>query len=79
MLAHEVDERDFRAPCVVQISETVAEARSQMKQRARWFAGHPRVTVGRARSDTFEKPKHATHFRNAVERGNDVYFGGAGV
>jgi hypothetical protein len=62
-VVHEVDERDFRAPCVVQISETVAETRSQMKESACRLAGHPRVTVGRACSHTFAKPKHATHFR----------------
>jgi hypothetical protein len=50
-----------------------------MKQRARWFARHPRVTVGRARNYALEKTKHASHFRSAIERGNDVHFGSAWI
>jgi len=41
-LAHEVNERDFRTSCIVKIGETIAEARSEMKQSACRFAGHPR-------------------------------------
>ena len=79
MLAHEVDERDFRTSCIVEIGETIAEARSEMKQSACRFAGHPCVAVCCTRSHTFKKPEHATHLGNSVERGNNVYFGGAGV
>jgi hypothetical protein len=63
----------------MKICETIPKARSEMKQRTRWFSGHPRVAVGRARSHALEKPKHTSHLRNAVERGNDVYFRCAGI
>jgi hypothetical protein len=79
MLAHHVDDRNFRTSRVVKISKTIAQTWSEMKKGARRFFRHSSVTVGGSRYHTFEQPKHAAHFRNAIECGNDVHFGSAWV
>jgi hypothetical protein len=38
----------------MQVSETVGEARSQMKQGAGWLFRHARISIGRTGDDTFK-------------------------
>jgi hypothetical protein len=50
-----------------------------MQESAGWFFGHARIAVRGSGNDTFEETEHASHFRSAVERTNDVDFRSARV
>src|SRR5262249_24067762 len=79
VLADDVDDRHARSARVVQVRETVGEARAEVQQRACGFARHARIAVGRAGDDAFEEPEHATHAGLAVERRDEMHLGGAGI
>ena len=74
MLADNVDDRNLRSARVVQISETVCETGTKMKQSACRFAGHACITIRRSSNDPFEETKHATHFRRSVKGSNYMDF-----
>ena len=79
MLANHVDHRYLSPAGVVEICQAIAEARAEMQKSARWFPGHPRVTVGRAGDDSLKKTQNAAHVRDLVKRGDQMNFRRAGV
>jgi hypothetical protein len=50
-----------------------------MQQSASRFLGHSSVAIRGARDHAFKEAKHTTHFGDAIERGDCVYFRGARV
>jgi len=79
VLSHEVDEWHLSPVSVVQIRESVAKTRAQMKKRTRRLLGHPCIPICSAGYDSFKEPKNATHFWYVVEGGDDMNFRGAWV
>ena len=79
VLADQIDDRNARPAGVVQIRQAVGQPWAEMQQSASWFLRHPRIAVGRSTDHSFEQAEYATHFRNAVECGHDVHFGGARI
>ena len=79
VVADDVHDRRVRAPGVVQVGEAVAEAGAEVQQRRRRAVRHARVAVGRAGDDALEQAEHRPHPRLAVERGDEVHLGRAGV
>jgi hypothetical protein len=58
----------------VQICEAVGESWTEVEQRTRWFLRHASVSIRSAGDNTLEQPQHAPHFRDPIERSNDVDF-----
>ncbi len=79
MIAHHVDHRRRGPPRVVHVGETVGEAGPGVQQRRRRHARHPRVAVRGPGHHALEEPQHAAHVLLAVERRDEVHFGGARV
>jgi hypothetical protein len=79
VLPHQIDNRNLRPAGVVQIRESIAQARAEVKQSACRFLGHAGVAVGSSGDDTFKEAEDATHFRNLVKRGDNVNLRRAGV
>ena len=79
LVAHDVDDRRLRAPGVVQVGEPVGEARAAVQQRRRRLARHARVAIGCAGHHALEQAEDAAHSRDAVECGDEVHLGGAGI
>ena len=79
MVADDIDHRRIRAAGVVQIGDAVGQARSEMQQGRRGFAGHSADAVGGAGADAFEQGEHRFHARHAVERLHQMHFGSAGI
>src|SRR5271170_3449007 len=74
MLANKVDDGYLCSARIVQIRDAVSQARAEMEQRAGWLFGHARIAIRGSRYHSFEKAKHTTHLRHAVERGNEMHF-----
>ena len=74
VLPDQVDDWHLRPACIVQIGEAIAQARSEMKQRARRFLNHARISIGGACDHALEETENATHFLNLIERGDDMDF-----
>src|SRR5208282_2630212 len=79
MLADHVDHRHLGAAGIVEVREAIAEAGAEMEKRPCGFLGHPRVTVRRSSDDSLKKTQYATHFCDAVKRGDQMNFRCAGV
>ncbi len=79
LVAHHVENGRLRAPRVVQIGKSIAQARPAMQQGDRRLLRHPPVAIGRAGRDALEQAKHAMHARYAVERRDEVHLAGAGI
>ena len=67
LIADDIDNRHPGTPGVVQICETVREARAAVQERGRRLAGHTRITVGGARGHALEQAKSAANPGNAIE------------
>jgi hypothetical protein len=74
MLAHDADDGNLRPAGVMQISEAVAQTRTEMKERTRWLLAHPGISVCGASHNSFEETEHAAHLRNLVQSCDDMYF-----
>ena len=61
LVAHHVENRRLRAPRVVQIGKSVAQARPAMQQGDRRFLRSSARSHGRAGRDALEQAKHAMH------------------
>src|SRR5690348_13802532 len=79
MLTNNVDDRHLRSTGIVKIRDAVGQTWTKMQQRACWLAKHAGVSVRGSRHYPFEQAEHRTHLRHAVERGNNMHFGRAGV
>lgn len=79
MVADDVDHRRIGAAGVVQVGNAVGQARPEMQQRRRGFAGHPADAVGGAGANALEQGKHRFHPRHAVERLHQMHFGSTGI
>ena len=79
MIAHQIDDRRAGAPGVVQVGQPVGQPRPEVQQGCRRLVGHPRIAIRRAGDHAFEQAEHAAHPRLAVERCDEMHFGGAGV
>src|SRR6185312_1384627 len=79
VFADDVDDGGAGFARVVEVRERVAEARAEMEQRGGGFAGHAGVTIGRAGADAFEQAEDASHGGYAVEGGDELHLGGAGI
>ena len=79
MLADDVDDRHLGTLGIVQIGKAVGQARAKMKERACRFTSHARIAVGGSGHDAFKETEHRTHFRQPVERSNNMHFRSAGI
>ena len=79
MLPNQIDDRHFSPAGIMQIGETVAQARAEMQQSARRFLGQPRVPIGGSGDDTLEEAQNAAHLRDLIERGHEVDFRSAWI
>ena len=79
VFAHDVHDRGTRLARVVEIRETVGEARAEVQQRGGRPAGHPGVTVGCARAHGLVQAEHAAHLRHAVEGGDKLHLARARI
>ena len=79
LIADDVDDRRLRAARVVQIGEAVGETWPAMQQRRCRLAGHAGIAIGRAGHHALEQAKDAAHAGHAVERGDEVHLGCAGI
>ena len=79
MVADDVDDGHLALARVVQVGETVAEAAAEVQQGRSGPAGHARIAVGGAGGHALEQAQHGTHLGCAVERGDEVHLGGAGI
>ena len=79
VVADDVDERHLGAPGVVQVRETVAQARPEMQQGRRGSIRHPCVAVRGAGRDALEQAEHGAHLRHRIERGDEMHLRRAGV
>ena len=73
VLAHDVDDRRVRLLRVVQVGETVGEARAEVQQGRGGLPGHPVIAVGGACQHALEQAQHAAHARHLVEGGDEVH------
>jgi hypothetical protein len=73
LVTNDINHRRRGPARVVQIRQTVGEARAAMQQRRRRLFRHPCIAVGGTRHHAFEQAKHAMHAGNPVERGNEVH------
>jgi len=74
VLSDEVDDRNLRPACVVQVRKAVPDAWTEMQESARWFFGHACITVSRPGHDAFEEAEYATYFRYVVQCSDEMNF-----
>jgi len=79
VIADDINHRRVRLACVVQIGEPVAEPRAEMQKRRSRLVFHAPVAVGGAGDHALEQPQHAAHPGHAIQSGDEVHLGGAGV
>jgi hypothetical protein len=79
MLPNYVYDRNLCPFGIVQIGETVGEARAKMKERACWLFRHSGITIGRACHYAFKQAEHAAHLIDLIESGDQVHLRRAGV
>ena len=79
LVAHHVENGRLRAPRIVQIGKSIAQARPAMQQGDRRRLRHSPVTIGCAGRDALEQAEHAMHARYAVERRDEMHFAGARI
>ena len=79
LVAHDVDDRRLRAARVVQVGQTIRQARPTVQQRCRGLARHARITIGRTGHHALEQAQHTVHAGHAIERRHEVHLGRAGV
>ena len=79
VIADDVDDRRAGALGVVQVGQAVGQARAQVQQGRRRLFRHARIAVGGAGHHAFEQAQHAAHLRLAVQRRDEMHFGGAGI
>ena len=79
MLADDIDDAGLRFLGVVQIGKPIGKAWAEMQQRRGRRALHAEIAVGRTRHHAFEQPQHAAHALDAIERGDKMHLGGAGI
>jgi hypothetical protein len=79
MLPNEIDDRDLCARSVVQIGDAVAESRAEVKKRARWFASHARIAIGRTGDHTLKQTQNTAYFRDSIEGRDEVNLRSAGI
>jgi hypothetical protein len=63
----------------VQVGEAVGEAGTEMQQGCGRLLGHARIAVGCAGRHALEQREHAAHALDAIERGDEMHFRGAGI
>ena len=67
------------APCVVKVRQPVRETGPGMQQRCGRPPRHPRIAVGGAGDHALEQAKDTAHRRFAIEGGDKMHLGRAGV
>ena len=72
MLPDKIDNGHLCPACIVQIRETVGETGTEMQDGARRLFRHARITVRSSSHNSFEEAEHAAHFRQPVERSNQM-------
>ena len=79
VVADDIDQRHMRAARVVQIGQGIRETWPQMKQRARRLSASCAHSRRRRRRPRLRKARHAAHRGRAVQSGDEVNFGRAGI
>ena len=79
VVADDVDDGRRGAARIVEIGQTIGQARPQMEQRRRRFLGHAAIAVGHAGDGSLEETKDRTHALDLVERGHEMHFRGARI
>ena len=79
LVAHHVENGRLRAPRIVQIGKSIAQAWPAMQQCDRRLLRHPPVAIGRAGRDALEQAEHAMHAWHAIERRDEMHLAGAGI
>src|SRR5438132_5617132 len=79
MLADDIDDRHLGSFGIVQIGKSVGEARAKMNESACRFLSHARIAVGGSSDNAFKETEHRAHFRQSVERSNNMHFRSAGI
>ena len=72
MLSDEVDDGHLCPASIVQIRETVGETGTEMQESARRLFRHARIAVRSSSHNSFEEAEHAAHFRQPVERSDQM-------
>ena len=72
VVADDINHRNLRPACVVQVGERVRKAWPQMEQSAGGLSCHPRVAVGRACGDALKQTRHRAHAGLAIQRFDEM-------
>jgi hypothetical protein len=79
VFAHDVHDGRARLAGIVEVGESVGEARPEVQERGGGTAGQAGVTVGRSRTNAFVQAEHTAHFRHAVQGSDALHLTGAWV
>ena len=79
VIADDIDERGLRAPRIVQVGETIGEARPEMEERRSGLFGDAAIAVRHAGHRAFEQAEDRSHTVHLVEGGDEMHLRGAGV
>ena len=79
VLADDVYDRHLRSVRIVQVRESVCQARTQMHQSACGLFRNARVSVSGATDDAFKEPQDTLHGGGTIESRDNVNLGSAGI
>src|ERR1700733_6678565 len=76
LIADDVHQRNAGTLCVVEISETVGQTRSAMKQSRGWPPSQARIAVRRPSRHPLKKGEHTPYARDPVKRSDEMHLAG---
>ena len=79
VIADDINERRLGAARVVEVRQTIGEARPEMQQRAGRLVGHAAIAIRHAGDRAFEEAQDGAHTIDLVQRGDEMHFRGAGI
>ena len=79
MIPDQIDDGRTGAPGVMEVGEPVTDASAQVKKRQRRFVGHACIAIRCTGHDPFEQPQDRAHVGLAVDCGDQLHLGRAGI
>ena len=74
MVANKIDNRRRGSPCVMQIRNTIAEARAEMKHRYRRLPSNASIAVSGSSTNALKQTEDAAHLWNGIHRLYQMHF-----
>ena len=79
MITHNIYNGRARLARIVKIRERVTESWPKVQQRCCRLAGHARITIRCARTNTLKQTQHGAHSTDAIQRSHELHFRRSGV